>query len=191
MPLFVISHHIRNASQRQVHLGWVEGWDDNSEMFLITFTEAAPAELLDADHSDEHEFRLTGNRSRRAPRNVRVRPGQSRFKFRVFQRYGTRCPLSGVTVPEMLDAAHLVPDAQDGTDDPRNGLPLNAALHRAFDADLFTINPDTLKVITKPNGPTLGDLGIITPNLEHLPHKPHREALQWRYQAWSERQEPR
>lgn len=190
VPLFVINHHIRNAARRQVHLGWVEGWDDDSEMFLITFTEAAPTELLDADHSDEHEFRLTGNRSRRAARNVRVRPGQSRFKFRVFQRYGTRCPLSGVTVPEMLDAAHLVPDAQDGTDDPRNGLPLNAALHRAFDANLFTIDPDTLKVITKPDGPTLGDLGITTPNLERLPYKPHREALQWRYRAWREHQKP-
>lgn len=188
VPVFVISHPVRNASRRHVHLGWVEGWDDDSEMFLITFTEAAPTELLDADHSEKQEFRLTGNRSHRASRNVRVRPGQSRFKFRVFQRYGARCPLSGVTVPEMLDAAHLVPDAQDGTDDPRNGLPLNAALHRAFDAHLFTIDPDTLKVVTKPHGPTLDDLGITTPHLQDLPHLPHREALQWRYRAWCERQ---
>lgn len=109
VPVFVISHPTPHAVRRHVHLGWVEGWDDNSELFLITFAASAPSELLDADHSDQREFRLTGNRSAVRAAMSGVRPGQSRFKLQVFQRYGSRCPLSGVTVPEMLEAAHLVP----------------------------------------------------------------------------------
>jgi predicted restriction endonuclease len=100
------------------------------------------------------------------------------------QRYGPRCPLSGIAVLEMLDAAHLIPDSEDGSSDPRNGLPLNAALHRAFDAGLFAIHPDTLSVETRLGGPALEELGIIEGSLQSLERKPHRDALQWRYNRW-------
>ncbi|WP_374101624.1 HNH endonuclease [Streptomyces sp. I5] len=34
----------------------------------------------------------------------------------------------------MIEAAHLRGDADGGSSDARNVLPMNAALHRAFDA---------------------------------------------------------
>ncbi len=94
-----------------------------------------------------------------------MRPDQARFKIEVFRRYGPRCPLSGIAVPEMVEAAHLRGDADGGSSDARNGLPMNAALHRAFDAHLFAINPDTLTVEVRPEGPTLDQLGVIHPKL--------------------------
>ena len=84
----------------------------------------------------------------------------------------------------MIDAAHLQGDADNGSSDPRNGIPLNAALHRAFDAYLFAFDPETLKVVIRPQGPTLQELGITRPHLRDLPRKPHPEALKWRYEAW-------
>ncbi|WP_326673064.1 HNH endonuclease signature motif containing protein [Streptomyces canus] len=87
----------------------------------------------------------------------------------------------------MIEAAHLRPDAEDGTDDPRNGLPLNAALHRAYDAHLFAIEPETLSVATRPQGPTVEELGIVTPHLRELPRRPQAEALRWRYREWQSR----
>jgi hypothetical protein len=188
IPVFVISHPTPHSSRRNVQLGWVEGWDDGSELFLITFNQDAPINLLDADRSEEEEFKLLGNNRRRKTRTVTERPSQGRFKLKVLQRYGSRCPLSGVAVPEMLDAAHLVPHSQDGTDDPRNGIPLNAALHRAFDAHLFAINPDTYEVVTKPRGPSLDELGITTPTLKLLRKLPHPDALIRRYDDWRRRQ---
>ncbi|MDF9815961.1 HNH endonuclease [Streptomyces sp. SPB162] len=187
LPIFVIAKPTPQSNVRIVQLAWVEGWQDESRTFLLTYGQSPPQQILRADHSDEVPFTLTGSRSRQARRNVRVRPGQARFKLQVFQRYFPRCPLSGIAVPEMLEAAHLRPVAQDGTDDPRNGLPLNAALHRAFDAHLFGIEPHTLSVIPRPQGPTLEELGITTPHLRDLPHPPRQEALEWRYADWLER----
>ncbi|MFE0797490.1 MULTISPECIES: HNH endonuclease [Streptomyces] len=187
LPIFVIAKPTPRSSVRIVRLAWVEGWEERSRIFLISFGDSRPEHLLTDDHSDDQPFSLTGSRSRSSQRNVRERPGQRRFKLRVFQRYGPRCPLSGITVPEMIEAAHLRPDSEDGTDDPRNGLPLNAALHRAYDAHLFAIEPETLSVVTRPQGPTAEELGIVTPHLRELPRRPHAEALRWRYREWQSR----
>ncbi|MGW1038710.1 HNH endonuclease [Streptomyces sp. NPDC002547] len=187
LPIFVIAKPTPRSDVRIVRLAWVEGWEERARIFLITFGDSEPESILTEDHSEEQPFSLTGNRSRSTRRNVRERPGQRRFKLRVFQRYGPRCPLSGIAVPEMVEAAHFKPDADDGTDDPRNGMPLNAALHRAFDAHLFAIHPDTLDVVTRPTGPTLEELGITTPHLRGLARRPHADALRWRYMEWLSR----
>ena len=187
VPLFLIAYPWRRAPVRRVRLAWVEGWDDAAGSFLVTFGNEAPAEVLTEDHSDDVPFALEGNRSQRTQRDVRIRPDQRKFKFQVLQRYGICCPLSGVSVPEMLDAAHLRPDADNGSSDPRNGLPLNAALHRAFDAHLFAIDPDTFEVALRPQGPSLLELGITQPHIGHLTKKPHTEALRWRFDLWRSR----
>jgi hypothetical protein len=181
LPVFAITE---DRDRRSVRLAWVEGWDDDTKLFFVSYGDTAPNTLLEADHSDNEPFVLEGNRSRRELRNVRVRPDQTRFKFKVIQRYGARCPFSGVAVPAMLEAVHLRGDADNGTSDPRNGLPMNAALHRAFDLHLFAIHPETMQVELRPHGPTFEQLGIIHPNLADLPKHPHHDALAWRYNAW-------
>lgn len=187
LPVFIIAKPTPNSSVRVVRIGWVEGWEDQSQQFLITYGEQAPRDVLSRDESDSEPFELAGNRRRRRQRNVQDRPDQARFKLRVFQRYGPKCPLTGVAVPQMIEAAHLRPVPDDGSDDPRNGLPLDAGIHRAFDANLFAIHPHTLDVVTRPGGPTIEDLRIKTPHLRDLARKPHREALAWRFETWSMR----
>ncbi|MFF2659216.1 HNH endonuclease [Kitasatospora sp. NPDC058032] len=180
LPLFVITEH---GNLRGVHLAWVEGWEDDSSLFLVKFGETPPAQVLDHDRSEEQPFQLEGNRRRRRNGTVVTRPDQARFKLEVFQRYGPRCPLSGIAIPQMIEAAHFRGDADGGTSDARNGLPMNAALHRAFDAHLFAINPDTLTVEPRPGGPSLEAMGIVHPKLT-LDRLPHPEALRWRYTEW-------
>jgi hypothetical protein len=51
LPVFVITPGVR-ASSRNVHKGWIEGWDDAAEVFLVTFAEELPAE----PPSDEGEW---------------------------------------------------------------------------------------------------------------------------------------
>ncbi|KOT90905.1 hypothetical protein ADK70_17365 [Streptomyces rimosus subsp. pseudoverticillatus] len=187
LPVFVISKPSPSSPVRVVRLAWVEGWEDESQQFLITYGPTPPPRVLRHDDSEEEPFPAAGNRRRRRQRNVQERPDQARFKLRVFQRYGPRCPLSELAVPQMIEAAHMRPVADDGSDDPRNGLPLNAALHRAFDAHLFAIEPDTLNVVTLPDGPTAAEMGILVPHLRGLSRKPHPEAIKWRYELWRER----
>lgn len=76
----------------------------------------------------------------------------------------------------MIEAAHLRGDADGGSPDARNGLPVNAALHRAFDAHLFAIHPDTLAVEVRLQGPSLDEPGIIHLRL-NFPRPPGRTCL--------------
>ncbi|MER7673914.1 HNH endonuclease signature motif containing protein [Kitasatospora sp. NPDC096128] len=187
LPIFLISER---GNRRLVKLGWVAGWEDRSGQFYVTFGPEAPTALLTQDRSDEQPFVLEGNRRGQRTGKVPTRPDQAQFKLEVFQRYGPTCPLSGLAVPEMIEAAHLRPSAKNGTSDPRNGLPLNAALHRAFDADLFAIHPDTREILVRPQGPTLAQLGIIKTHLDGLDKYPHRDALAWRHTQWLEKNKP-
>ena len=69
----------------------------------------------------------------------------------------------------------------DETDDVRNGLLLTANLHRAFDASLWALHPETLRVVTRHRGPSLDDLQISADRLRQDVPPPHRDALDWRY----------
>ncbi|WP_395293691.1 HNH endonuclease [Kitasatospora hibisci] len=180
LPVFLISER---GTRREVRLGWVAGWEDTSSQFYVSFDATPPQQLLDRDRSDDHPFQLEGNRRRTRAGTITSRPDQAKFKVEVIHRYGSRCPFSGIAVPAMIEAAHLRPDAENGSSDPRNGIPMNAALHRAFDAHLFAIHPDTLQVMVRPQGPSLAELGIIEPQLA-LSKLPHKEALKWRYAKW-------
>ena len=55
---------------------------------------------------------------------VRVRVNQSFFRRRIISAYEFRCCVTGLAVPELLVASHIVPWAQDDANrlNPRNGL---------------------------------------------------------------------
>jgi len=184
VPVFVITLANGNSQRRDVRLGWVEDWDDGHKHFLITFSEE-PVQLRAGESDDQSLFQLvTGKESNK--REVDVRQGQPRFKFRVFQRYGSHCAVCDLDIPSVLDAAHLCPKKEGGTDDPRNGLVLCALHHRALDSRLFAINPQTFAIHFASDGPSAEKLGVIHRSLAQLPKKPHREALGWLWKRWQD-----
>ncbi len=75
---------------------------------------------------------------------VKVRIGQSFFRASVLAAYDFRCCISGLAVPELLNASHIVPWSKDAAQrtNPSNGLCLNAVLDRAYDRGLLTVLPD-------------------------------------------------
>jgi putative restriction endonuclease len=78
---------------------------------------------------------------------VRTRINQGFFRAAVLAAYGARCCITGLSIPQLLTASHIVPwsvDVKNRTN-PRNGLCLNAIHDRAFDCGLLTITPE-LKV---------------------------------------------
>lgn len=82
---------------------------------------------------------------------VRVRVNQSFFRRRIVSAYEFRCCVTGLAVPELLVASHIVPWAQDTANrlNPRNGLCLNALHDRAFDRGLMVVD-DTMHVRFSP-----------------------------------------
>jgi putative restriction endonuclease len=83
-----------------------------------------------------------------------------------------------------LDAAHLRPKEDDGSDDPRNGLVFCPTHHRAFDSGLFAIEPVTLRLACREGGPDAARLGIKRPAIDPLARAPHPDAVRWRWDRW-------
>jgi hypothetical protein len=72
------------------------------------------------------------------------RRGHSFFRRSVYTNFEGRCAMTGLRVPSLLTASHIVPwnCGESLRCDPRNGLLLSALHDRAFDRGLLTIDPD-------------------------------------------------
>jgi putative restriction endonuclease len=79
-----------------------------------------------------------------ALREVKARLHQASFRDAVLAAYGGRCAISRIPEPRLLDAAHIVMDADEQLGQPvvSNGLPLTKLHHAAVDAQLIGIDPD-------------------------------------------------
>ena len=82
---------------------------------------------------------------------TRVRVNQGFFRATVLAAYNGKCCITGLSVPQLLTASHIVPWSVDVKNraNPQNGLCLNAIHDRAFDCGLLTITPN-LKIRVSP-----------------------------------------
>ena len=182
LPVFVISEATRVDDQlRAVRLGWVVGVNEEARLALVSLGELP---LADSDESDTDVANdLIVSRAERQVMQT-VRSGQRRFKFWVLDRYGPQCAVCDLAFPELLEAAHICPWAEYGTDDPSNGLVLCPLHHRAFDEGYLAIRPETLELLARSDGPSLSDLRATRDSLQHLRNYPSEEALRY---AWDRR----
>lgn len=91
-------------------------------------------------------------RTTEAERVVVQRVGQDLFRQALLAYWGSRCPMTGITTPELLRASHIVPWAECDTDQKRldvhNGLLLSALWDAAFDAGLISFGDDGAPIIS-------------------------------------------
>jgi putative restriction endonuclease len=75
-------------------------------------------------------------------RDARYRLHQQRFKLDVMRAYRGRCAICALRERALVQAAHIVPDADpEGIAAVVNGLALCAIHHLAFDRNLLGIDP--------------------------------------------------
>ena len=69
---------------------------------------------------------------------------QSDFRQRILASYNMQCCITGLDIPSLLVASHIVPWSRNENErlNPRNGLCLNSLHDKAFDRGLITINND-------------------------------------------------
>ena len=133
--------------------GEIEIWDEfsqdweslsfESERLLAKMTGKSIEQLANID---ENELPRQG-KEREAL--VRIRVNQNFFRAAVLTAYNFRCCITDLSVPELLNASHIIPWSKSNENrvNPRNGLCLNAIHDRAFDRGLLTILPDyTIKI---------------------------------------------
>jgi len=93
---------------------------------------------------------------------VRLRVNQSFFRRRVLSAYNNRCCITGLSVPALLTASHIVPWASDTANrlNPRNGLCLNTLHDRAFDRGLLWVDEDfVVRIAAQLRGGHMGAFG--------------------------------
>ena len=82
---------------------------------------------------------------------TRQRKGQDYFRRMILANYGGRCALTGIDIPQLLLASHIIPwaDKSHKNDrlNPCNGICLSALYDKAFDQGLITISPDDYSVV--------------------------------------------
>lgn len=84
-------------------------------------------------------------------RSLPVRLAQRFFRRTVITNYGTRCCISGIHLPELLVASHIVPWSRSVKDraNPRNGLCLSRLHDGAFDRGLITFDEKLRLVLSR------------------------------------------
>lgn len=72
-----------------------------------------------------------------------VRPEQAAFRDALMSLYKGRCVISGCSIPEVLQAAHIIPFSENVAfrSDVKNGLILRNDIHTLFDRFLLSIRP--------------------------------------------------
>ena len=82
---------------------------------------------------------------------ARVRLGQSYFRKMVLQNYQNKCCVTGLNVPQILRASHIVAWAEDKANrmNPENGLCLSATYDAAFDKHLISFDDDYRMILSK------------------------------------------
>jgi putative restriction endonuclease len=113
--------------------------DDPEQLLFEVDVEArlgAPAEAVAPAARDAIERRYV-------TANFRRRVHQRAFRERVLEAYREQCAICHLRHQELLDAAHIVADAEDEGDPVvSNGLALCKLHHAAFDSFFLTVRPD-------------------------------------------------
>lgn len=82
---------------------------------------------------------------------IKRRKGQSYFRRMVLTNYTNQCCISGLNVPEVLRASHIVAWKEDKANrmNPENGLCLSATYDAAFDQHLISFDEDYRLIVSK------------------------------------------
>ncbi len=124
----------------QMQADW-EQFAIRSQQAIIALGIATESEVISDEVID-----YTGN-NKTVQTTTRI--GQYFFRRSVLSAYDFRCCITGLAIPKLLIASHIVPWRIDATNrlNPKNGLCLSMLHDKAFDIGIITIAEDmTVKV---------------------------------------------
>ena len=121
---------------------WEEFWA-NPEEIITRSTELFEAHQI----PDQNLTTLVGTDQEVV---TKIRRNQSFFRRMILTAYKNRCCITGLTIPELLTASHILPWAEhhDKRLEPTNGLCLSATYDRAFDRYLISFDDDYRMIIS-------------------------------------------
>lgn len=116
------------------------------------------------------------------------------FRARVLSAYGCRCALCRLAHPQLLDAAHIIGDANGGQPVVTNGISMCKLHHSTYDSQIVGISPDFKievreDILHEVDGPTLQhSIKELHGSMISLPSerkaRPSQDALASRYELF-------
>ncbi len=107
---------------------------------LAYSSEKLRAKLLPASSQPIETQNFPDGKEREITAKARINQGF--FRAAVLAAYDGKCCVTGLAIPELLNASHILPWKESAANrtNPQNGLCLNALHDRAFDRGLMTIS---------------------------------------------------
>jgi putative restriction endonuclease len=130
-------------------------WDEffNNQEELVFQSEQILAEKQKT--TIEQKFRkelidITDLKGDTKIRAVKTRVNQSVFRQMVMVNYSGKCAITGIDIPELLFASHIIPWSQNEKErlNPENGICFSALYDKAFDKGLIGIDTDNRVVLS-------------------------------------------
>lgn len=161
---------------------------DAARSVYLLAEEAAPSEANGSGAEVSAPYVPSGADTREGVmRQLRARRGQGAFRQSLRATYGDRCMVTGCTLVDLLEAAHISPYRGDGDHHAENGLLLRADIHTLFDLDLVGIEPDALVIRLHPALGVAGYGDLEGRELRCGFGRPSRAALESRWAAFQRR----
>ena len=179
-----------SGGRKQVEPIWEEFI--NSKNDLLFESERILAEMENNNIETKFANELSGIEhlsGKNKIREVKTRVNQNVFRQIVMANYSGKCAISGIDIPELLVASHIIPWSKNKTErlNPENGICLSSLYDKAFDVGLIglstsykiLISRDLKKNINK--GYYTQYFGILKNNQFNLPTKyyPKKEFIEF------------
>ena len=109
------------------------------------------------------------------------RPNQARFRSAVLEAC-QRCIITNVTMPEVLEAAHIKPYKYKGEDTVANGFAMRTDIHILFDSGHLRISEEG---IIELSSRARMDYGASIPPRIVIPNFINKEFIRWRWENYN------
>lgn len=122
---------------------WDEFFHNQEELVFLSQQILAQKENLSIENKyQDLLFDIKDLRGETAIRQVKTRVNQSVFRQMVLANYSTKCAITGIDIPELLLASHIMPwsKSEEHRLNPENGICLSALYDKAFDKGIIGIN---------------------------------------------------
>lgn len=149
-------HGLRGASRldREIWEKFHTNWEYYSAESEVRFNQLMSGTILPSDPADnpvEDDDLMVREGPTEKEASVHQRLGQQFFRRTVLVSYSNQCCITGMPIPALLAASHIVAWADNPKErlNPRNGLCLAKTQDAAFDRHLITLDEDYRLVLSK------------------------------------------
>ena len=165
---------------------YITGWDPRTLKARVAFSMSDHEYAMPPENAIERRYAL---------REVQQRLHQDSFREAVLAAYGSRCVITRLPEPKLLDAAHIIDDGDEEFGQPivPNGIPLSKLHHAAFDAHFIGIDPFyrlhvSKRLLAINDGPMLEALKGLEGQSIRMPNRrqdyPDRDRLAQRFERF-------